>query len=107
MSGIAPVSEAWCLRTLPPSALLSPPLPVEFVAGGEGRPDLYERSDPSSGPGGSGRSGKFGGDGLLAVSPINMADNGRRLGTKPVRNVIKRKSGEGEQDHKTDPPWRN
>ena len=75
------------LRTLPPS---SPPEPVLFVAGGEGRPEAFESIDSAPGLGGSGRSGSDDGEPELEAdgSPRNIADSGRRLGTNPGRGVI-------------------
>lgn len=58
--------------------LLSPvdPLPVEFVAGGDGRPDAVETALGLSG--GSGRSGMLSSLGSLGVNdPRNIADKGR------------------------------
>jgi hypothetical protein len=54
---------------LPDDVLPSaPPLPVEFVAGGEGSPDEEFGLE-----GGSGRSGSW----LFGTLPMNIADNGR------------------------------
>jgi hypothetical protein len=73
-------------RTLPKLAVSSPvlPLPVEFVAGGEGRPELSEAA-PGLG-GGSGKSGNL----LLGVDmePRKMADNGRDLLEAKERRVV-------------------
>lgn len=57
-------------RMLPDDVLPSPapPLPVEFVAGGEGSPDEDVGLE-----GGSGKSGSW----LLGTLPMNIADNGR------------------------------
>lgn len=57
--------------------LVSPtlPLPVEFVAGGDGRPDA-ESVDDAPGLGGSGRSGRLGGV-EPGLGPMYMADKGR------------------------------
>lgn len=63
---------------LPKLTVSSPvlPLPVEFVAGGDGRPDP-EPFDAAPGlGGGSGRSGKLFGE---ETDPKKMADNGREL----------------------------
>lgn len=63
-------------RILPKLVVSSPvlPLPVEFVAGGEGRPELFDAA-PGLG-GGSGKSGKlFGED----TEPKKIADKGRDL----------------------------
>ena len=81
------------LLLTPPAVLLleSPPtlpLPVEFVAGGEGNPELVEeRLEAAPGLGGSGRSGML--DEVLIVvfmleeevevEPRKMADSGRLL----------------------------
>jgi len=64
------------------------PLPVELVAGGEGRPECV---DAAPGLGGSGRSGssedeKF--EGAAGPSPRKIADKGRRLDVKDARDVI-------------------
>jgi len=72
---------------------LSPmlPLPVELVAGGEGRPE-WEEEDP--GLGGSGRSGRsedWVDEGAGGPSPRKMADKGRRLEAKEERDVIESK----------------
>ena len=61
------------------------PLPVEFVAGGEGRPDAL---DEVLGLGGSGRSGRVGGVSL--VDPMKIADKGRDLEACTGRGVIGR-----------------
>ena len=65
---------------------LSPalPLPVELVAGGEGRPEFV---DDAPGLGGSGRSGRSEGEGT-GSAPRKMADKGRRFDAKEVRGVI-------------------
>lgn len=63
---------------LPKLAVSSPvlPLPVEFVAGGDGKPDP-EPFDAAPGlGGGSGRSGMLFGE---VTEPKKMADNGREL----------------------------
>jgi hypothetical protein len=69
---------------------LSPvlPLPVELVAGGEGRPEWL---DEVPGLGGSGRSGSSEGDdveGARGPSPRKIADKGRRLDAKDGREVM-------------------
>ena len=70
------------LRESPPTL----PLPVEFVAGGEGNPELVEEGfEAAPGLGGSGRSGML--DELLIfvfileaeVEPRKIADSGRLL----------------------------
>lgn len=61
------------------------PLPVEFVAGGDGSPESTE----DEGLGGSGRSGMAGGEGF-GVDPMNIADKGRDLGASAERRVIGR-----------------
>ena len=81
------------LLLTPPAVLLleSPPtlpLPVEFVAGGEGNPELVEeRFEAAPGLGGSGRSGMLD-EVLIAVfmleeevevEPRKIADSGRLL----------------------------
>lgn len=74
------------------SPLLPLPLPVEFVAGGEGRPER-EGGDESSGLGGSGRLGKSGGVELAEeepTEPMNIADKGRCLRDMEGRGVIGR-----------------
>jgi len=68
---------------------LSPilPLPVEFVPGGEGRPEREE----APGLGGSGRSGSSEDvevEREVGPSPRKIADKGRRLGAKEERDVI-------------------
>ena len=86
------------LLTLPEGLLReSPatlPLPVEFVAGGEGNPELVEeRFEAAPGLGGSGRSGML--DELLIaefmleeeVEPRKIADIGRLL-FPCVRRVV-------------------
>jgi len=77
------IGLAWNLRRKLPvvALLLSPvePLPVEFVAGGEGRPDEDEGAVGLSG--GSGRSGRSGRLTLLfslgGNDPRKIADKGR------------------------------
>lgn len=71
------------------SPLLPLPLPVEFVAGGEGRPVL-EGGEDSSGLGGSGNLGRSGGVELEdePSDPIKMADKGRCLRVIEGRGVI-------------------
>jgi hypothetical protein len=69
---------------------LSPvlPLPVELVAGGEGRPECVEAVP---GLGGSGRSGSSEVDDVdeaAGPSPRKIADKGRRLDAKEERDVI-------------------
>lgn len=69
---------------------LSPvlPLPVELVAGGEGRPDCV---DVAPGLGGSGRSGSSEVEDVeeeVEPSPRKIADRGRRLDAKEERDVI-------------------
>jgi len=76
---------------------LSPvlPLPVELVAGGEGRPE-WEEEDP--GLGGSGRSGSsedWVDEGAGGPSPRKIADKGRRLEAKEERDVIELKGSNG------------
>ena len=78
-------------RTLPVFVLSSPilPLPVELVAGGEGRPE----DEPGLDAKGSGNLGRSGGDAVLEVEfepsePIKMADKGRCLCVKCGRGVI-------------------
>ena len=78
------VSEArGCERRV---SRLSPALslPVELVAGGEGRPECV---DEVLGLGGSGRSGRSEGEGV-GPAPRKIADNGRRLDEKDERDVI-------------------
>ena len=65
------------------------PLPVELVAGGDGRPE----DEPGLDSGGSGRFGRSGGVAVLAVElepaePMKMADEGRSLRVKCRRGVI-------------------
>lgn len=74
-------------RILPAFVLLSPvlPLPVEFVAGGEGKP---EPLDPP-GLGGSGKSGILAENEEDGEEPRKMADKGR-LCLKEGRGVIGR-----------------
>lgn len=68
--------EAAFLRALLPLGLSSPtlPLPVELVAGGEGRPEPFDDA-----LGLAGRTGSSGGEAVEFESsePINMADRGR------------------------------
>ena len=69
---------------------LSPvlPLPVELVAGGEGRPECV---DAAAGLGGSGRSGRSEVEEVeeaVGPSPRKIADRGRRLDAKEERDVI-------------------
>ncbi len=53
------------------------PLPVEFVAGGEGRPEPFELV-LATGLGGSGKSGRFGGEDMYRGSlPKYTAESGR------------------------------
>lgn len=61
-------------RILPKLVVSSPvlPLPVEFVAGGDGRPELFDAA-PGLG-GGSGKSGRFLG---VDTEPRKIADKGR------------------------------
>ena len=70
---------------LPALVLRSPtlPLPVELVAGGDGRPDALEEV---LGLGGSGRSGRVGG--VEPAEPMKIADKGRDLGACRGRGVI-------------------
>jgi hypothetical protein len=78
-AGLLLTLPAVLLRESPPTL----PLPVEFVAGGEGNPE--ERFEAAPGLGGSGRSGMLGG--LLVVvfmleeepEPRKIADSGRLL----------------------------
>lgn len=74
---------------------LSPvlPLPVELVAGGEGRPEWV---DEAPGLGGSGRSGSSEVEGV-GSAPRKMADKGRRLGAKASRGVIEQKGLKGSK----------
>jgi hypothetical protein len=67
-------------------SLLSPalPLPVELLAGGEGRPECV---DDAPGLGGSGRSGRSEGEGA-GPAPRKIADKGRRFDAKEGRGVI-------------------
>lgn len=71
------------------SPLLPLPLPVEFVAGGDGSPVLDGGGD-SSGLGGSGSFGRSGGVELEdePSDPIKMADKGRCLRFIAGRGVI-------------------
>jgi len=80
--GLLLTLPAVLLRESPPTL----PLPVEFVAGGEGNPELVEeRFEAAPGLGGSGRSGML--DELLIVElmlevevePRKIADIGRFL----------------------------
>ncbi len=75
-------------RTLPELVLSSPllPLPVEFVAGGEGRPD----GEPGLESGGSGSLGKSGGEAVEVEprDPMYIADKGRCLCVKDGRGGI-------------------
>lgn len=75
---------------------LSPalPLPVELVAGGEGRPEWLDE-DP--GLGGSGRSGSSEDEDVEGAgpSPRKIADKGRRLGAKEERDVIEWRGSNG------------
>jgi hypothetical protein len=69
---------------------LSPvlPLPVELVAGGEGRPECV---DAVPGLGGSGRSGSSEDEEdeeAVGPSPRKIADKGRRLDAMEERDVI-------------------
>jgi hypothetical protein len=70
------------------------PLPVELVAGGEGRPEWEEEAP---GLGGSGRSGSSEDEDVEGAgkSPRKIADKGRRLGAKEERDVIEWKSKNG------------
>jgi hypothetical protein len=61
------------------SSLVLFPLPVEFVAGGDGRPDPFEFAP---GLGGAGKSG------MLLGWPMNIADKGRLEDTGRERDVI-------------------
>ena len=60
------------------------PLPVELVAGGDGRPDVEE----VLGLGGSGRSGRVGG--VEPAEPMKIADKGRDFLAWGRRGVIGR-----------------
>jgi len=60
------------------------PLPVELVAGGEGRPEFV---DDAPGLGGSGRSGRSEGE-SAGPAPRKIADKGRRFDAKEERDVI-------------------
>ena len=68
---------------------LSPalPLPVELVAGGEGRPEFVE---DAPGLGGSGRSGRSEREGV-GPTPRKIADRGRRFDARGGRGVIELK----------------
>ena len=80
--GLLLTPPAVLLRESPPTL----PLPVEFVAGGEGNPELVdERFEAAPGLGGSGRSGILD-ELLIAVlmlgeepEPRKIADIGRLL----------------------------
>ena len=61
------------------------PLPVELVAGGDGRPEALE---DVLGLGGSGRSGRAGE--LEPADPMKIADKGRDLEACTGRGVIGR-----------------
>lgn len=90
-AGLLLTLPAVLLRESPPTL----PLPVEFVAGGEGNPELVEeRFEAAPGLGGSGRSGML--DELLIVEfmlveeeaePRKIADIGRLL-LPYVRRVV-------------------
>jgi len=82
-------------RILPKFVVSSPvlPLPVEFVAGGEGRPELFDAA-PGLG-GGSGKSGK-----LLA-----RTQNPRKLRTKGG-TCLKQKNDEQSLEKKSRQPGR-
>lgn len=67
-------------------------LPVEFVAGGEGRPECV---DEAPGLGGSGKSGRFEGEGA-GPAPRKIADKGRRVDGKEERGVIEWKGLTGD-----------
>jgi hypothetical protein len=71
------------------SPLLPLPLPVELVAGGEGKPDLDISGEPS-GLGGSGNLGKSGGVEMEVdpSEPMKIADKGRWLRVIVGRGVI-------------------
>lgn len=81
--GLLLTLPAVLLRESPPTL----PLPVEFVAGGEGNPELVEeRFEAAPGLGGSGRSGML--DEVLnaelmlveeEAEPMKIADTGRLL----------------------------
>ena len=70
-------------RTLPVVVVSSPklPLPVELVAGGEGRPEGERGLELSMGSGNFGRSGGDA-DGAEVREPMYMADSGRSLRVK-------------------------
>lgn len=90
-------SDTERLRRLPLFSVL--PLPVEFVAGGEGRPEPLEAAP---GLGGSGKSG------ILAFEPRKIADEGRLLWVKEGRvgrDVIER-SDPREKSSKKGSLWR-
>ena len=76
-------SEREGIRTLPNLVQLSPllPLPVEFVAGGEGKPE-----EEFGLLGGSGRSGSF--VSIELAEPTYIADDGRFLVASTGRGVI-------------------
>ena len=70
---------------------LSPvlPLPVELVAGGEGRPECVEAAPGLGGSGRSGSSEVEDVDEPVGPSPRKIADKGRRLDAKEEeRDVI-------------------
>lgn len=69
---------------------LSPvlPLPVELVAGGDGRPEWVDEAPGLGGSGRSGRSEDEEDEGTAGPSPRKIADNGRRLVEKDGRDVI-------------------
>jgi hypothetical protein len=75
---------------------LSPalPLPVELVAGGEGRPECV---DDAPGLGGSGRSGRADGEGV-GSAPRKIADSGRRFDAREERGVIELKGLTGSSN---------
>ena len=72
---------------------LSPmlPLPVELVAGGEGRPEWEEEAPGLGGSGRSGSSEDWADEGAGGPSPRKMADKGRRLEVKEERDVMESK----------------
>lgn len=77
------------LRLTLPALSPTLPLPVEFVAGGEGRPESLEEESP--GLGGSGKSGMKVEVELL--EPRKIADTGRLVDTgRGGREVIARRS---------------
>jgi hypothetical protein len=69
---------------------LSPvlPLPVELVAGGEGRPEWVDAAPGLGGSGSSGSSEVEEVEGATGPSPRKIADKGRRLDAKDERDVI-------------------